>query len=89
MKVWRDKVESKRGPVISAASDHDSTNARTMRELFDHDMPDGDLKRLLLRLKLFVPRCDKCFVRFGFDDQHNGKNGRAVVCRKRGIKIME
>ena len=60
-----------------------------MRDVFDHDMPDGDLKRLLLRLKLFLPRSDKFFVRFGYDDQHNGKNGRAVVCRKRGIKIME
>ena len=73
MKVWRDKVEAKRGPVISAASDHDSTNGHTMRDLFDHDMPDGELKRQLLRLKLFFPHSDKFFVRFGYDDQHNGK----------------
>jgi hypothetical protein len=89
MKVWRDEVEAKRGPVISAASDHDSTNAHTMRDLFDHDMPDGELKRLLLRLKLFFPRSDKFFVRFGYDDQHNGKNGRAVASRKKGIKIND
>ena len=80
MKVWRSKVEPTRGPIISACSDHDSTNARTMRDVFDHDMPDGELKRTLLRLKLFLPRCDKYFVRFGYDDQHDGKNARAVFC---------
>ena len=82
-------MEAKRGPVISAAPTMTLRMPATMRDLFDHDMPDGELKRTLLRLKLFLPRCDKFFVRFGYDDQHNGKNARAVVCRKKGIKIKD
>ena len=80
-------MKAKHGPVISVAADNDSTNASTMNLLLEEAMPEGSLKRLLLKLKLFMPRSDIWLTAFGTDDQHNGKNERAVFCRKNGVRV--
>ena len=86
--MWRGEVEEKHGPVISIATDNDSTNASTMKSCVEDAMPDAPLRRLLSQLSLFHPLSDAALTVGGFDDQHNGKNARAIFIRNKGIKVL-
>ena len=74
--------------MISVATDNDSTNASMMKSCVEDEMPDGPLRRLLIQLMLFHPLSDHALTVGGYDDQHNGKNTRAIFIRNKGIKVL-
>ena len=59
-----------------------------MKSCVEDEMPGGPLRRLLIQLMLFHPLSDHALTVGGYDDQHNGKNARAIFIRNKGIKVL-
>ena len=84
--LWDEQVAPVHGEVISIASDHDSTNGRTMT-FFKKPMRPGLRHDSCVRMLLFDLYEGPNGVSVKFDEQHNGKNHRGKLVRKSGFVI--
>lgn len=84
--LWEQRVAPVFGEIISVASDHDSTNGRTMSFL-KHPMSEGPRHDLCKKMVLFDKYEGPFGVSVKFDEQHNGKNHRAKIVRKSGFVV--
>ena len=85
-KIWKGKCEKTHGPLVAMCLDNDSTNSTTLKNLYEsHEMPGGPLRDLVLKLPLMDTCSNANGVVSSNDDQHNGKNARAILAAIHGF----
>ena len=85
-RIWNEKCEKTHGPLAAMCLDNDATNSTTLKNLYEsREMPSGKLRDLVMQLALMDTCSNANGVVSGNDDQHNGKNARAILAAAHGF----